>query len=343
MAKLDDWLETIGLDRYAEAFSKNDITFDLLPLITDEHLKELDVSLGNRIRFLEAVKNSQASQNTLIDDGSSDAAVRRIEDCADCDLRRNMRRGTGSIGKGPSLSEASVQNGFLAPKADPEFQDATSAQPNLGYDVEPLTTHEVIANILGPEFEDVASAQPDLGYDVEPLTTHEVIANILGPEFDDVASAQPDLGYDVEPLTTHEVITNTLGPEKVDRDLVLEATHWSTWRGRELAKEATTGSTFWPLGPKVESLEAEVTSSGTENINIENCDFKWADYDDPIEWDPEDDEDLVAIPAHGWETDNDDQVNEFLARVIGPSACPLCGFVTRYTPHNTWVCQDCGN
>ena len=43
---IDQWLEGLGLGRYAEVFAENDIGPDVLPHLTEEHLKELGVSLG---------------------------------------------------------------------------------------------------------------------------------------------------------------------------------------------------------------------------------------------------------------------------------------------------------
>jgi class 3 adenylate cyclase/predicted ATPase len=49
------WLSGLGLERYADAFRENAIGFDVLPQLTDEHLKDLGLPLGDRLRLLKAV------------------------------------------------------------------------------------------------------------------------------------------------------------------------------------------------------------------------------------------------------------------------------------------------
>jgi predicted ATPase/class 3 adenylate cyclase len=55
MSNLAKWLELHGLGKYTEVFAENDVGFDILPHLTEEHLKELGVSLGDRLRLLKAV------------------------------------------------------------------------------------------------------------------------------------------------------------------------------------------------------------------------------------------------------------------------------------------------
>ena len=54
--QIADWLETLGLGQYAQRFAENDITFGILPHLTDQDLKELGVaSLGHRRQLLLAI------------------------------------------------------------------------------------------------------------------------------------------------------------------------------------------------------------------------------------------------------------------------------------------------
>ena len=55
MDDLEQWLEQHGLHKYKEVFADNDVGFDVLPHLTEEHLKELGVSLGDRLRLLKAL------------------------------------------------------------------------------------------------------------------------------------------------------------------------------------------------------------------------------------------------------------------------------------------------
>jgi hypothetical protein len=50
-----DWLASIGLEQYAEVFEANRIGVDVLPLLSDQDLKDLGVPLGDRRRLLAAV------------------------------------------------------------------------------------------------------------------------------------------------------------------------------------------------------------------------------------------------------------------------------------------------
>src|SRR3974390_3141115 len=56
MQQVADWLQNIGLGQYAQRFAENDITFAILPHLTDQDLKELGVmSLGHRRQLLLAI------------------------------------------------------------------------------------------------------------------------------------------------------------------------------------------------------------------------------------------------------------------------------------------------
>ena len=54
-SEISDWLEQLGLGKYAEAFAENDIEFDVLSELTDDDLRQLGLSLGHRRKFLKAV------------------------------------------------------------------------------------------------------------------------------------------------------------------------------------------------------------------------------------------------------------------------------------------------
>jgi len=55
MTDVGEWLETLGLARYAEAFADSDIDFDILPDLTEADLAQLGLSLGDRKRLLRAI------------------------------------------------------------------------------------------------------------------------------------------------------------------------------------------------------------------------------------------------------------------------------------------------
>jgi class 3 adenylate cyclase/predicted ATPase len=49
------WLRSIGLEQYEQAFRDNAVDADVLPKLTDDHLKELGLPLGHRVRLLRAM------------------------------------------------------------------------------------------------------------------------------------------------------------------------------------------------------------------------------------------------------------------------------------------------
>ena len=55
MQQVADWLEKLGLGQYAQRFAENDISFSVLPDLTDQHLKEIGVSLGHQLQLLRAI------------------------------------------------------------------------------------------------------------------------------------------------------------------------------------------------------------------------------------------------------------------------------------------------
>jgi hypothetical protein len=64
--RVADWLEKLGLGKYAQRFVENDIDFALFTKLTDDDLKELGViSLGHRKRLLEAIAERVAPPPTL--------------------------------------------------------------------------------------------------------------------------------------------------------------------------------------------------------------------------------------------------------------------------------------
>ena len=49
MQQIADWLEKLGVGQYAQRFAENDISFVILPDLTDQDLEKIGVaSLGHR-------------------------------------------------------------------------------------------------------------------------------------------------------------------------------------------------------------------------------------------------------------------------------------------------------
>jgi hypothetical protein len=62
-----DWLEKLGMSKYAQRFADNDIDFSILGDLTDQDLKDLGVaSLGHRRKILRAIAELEHGGNTLI-------------------------------------------------------------------------------------------------------------------------------------------------------------------------------------------------------------------------------------------------------------------------------------
>jgi class 3 adenylate cyclase len=57
MQQVADWLEKLGLGQYAQRFAENDISFSVLPDLTDQDLKDIGVSLGHRRQLLREITN----------------------------------------------------------------------------------------------------------------------------------------------------------------------------------------------------------------------------------------------------------------------------------------------
>jgi hypothetical protein len=57
MQQIADWLNTLGMSEYAERSAENDIDMAVLPDLTDQHLKDLGVSLGRRLKMLRAMRD----------------------------------------------------------------------------------------------------------------------------------------------------------------------------------------------------------------------------------------------------------------------------------------------
>jgi class 3 adenylate cyclase len=84
MSTVRDWLETIGLGQYADAFEANDINWDLLPRLDDQLVKDIGVlSAGHRLRLRDAIAKLAP---TSVPEASATSAERRQLTVMFCDL-----------------------------------------------------------------------------------------------------------------------------------------------------------------------------------------------------------------------------------------------------------------
>jgi predicted ATPase/class 3 adenylate cyclase len=89
MAQLDEWLNTIGLGRYAALFADNDIDLQILPELGESDFEKLGISLGHRKKLLKAIAaldgQTQAAQ-TAVAAATRPEAERRQLTVLFCDL-----------------------------------------------------------------------------------------------------------------------------------------------------------------------------------------------------------------------------------------------------------------
>ncbi len=50
------WLSGLGLGQYEAVFRENEIDADVLTELTDQHLKDLGIALGHRLKLLRAIR-----------------------------------------------------------------------------------------------------------------------------------------------------------------------------------------------------------------------------------------------------------------------------------------------
>src|SRR5271154_1421276 len=86
-----DWLRGLGLQQYEALFRESDIDPEVLPELTDQHLKDLGVSFGHRLKMLRAIREMArdapiATPPAAPEPTSTDAAERRQLTVMFCDL-----------------------------------------------------------------------------------------------------------------------------------------------------------------------------------------------------------------------------------------------------------------
>jgi class 3 adenylate cyclase len=89
------WLRSIGLGQYEVVFRENQIEADVLSELTDQHLKDLSVSLGHRLRLLRAIRDLAADAPSSADG----FAERRLLTVMFCDLVGSTALSAGSISR----------------------------------------------------------------------------------------------------------------------------------------------------------------------------------------------------------------------------------------------------
>jgi class 3 adenylate cyclase len=80
------WLGSLGLDQYEAIFREHRIEADVLPELTDQHLRDMGVPLGHRLRILRAVRQLTSDSSGTAQPAPQDGAERRHMTVMFCDL-----------------------------------------------------------------------------------------------------------------------------------------------------------------------------------------------------------------------------------------------------------------
>jgi hypothetical protein len=57
MQQIADWLKNLGMSEYAQRFAENKIDISVLPDLTEQHLKDLGIALGHRLKMPRAIRD----------------------------------------------------------------------------------------------------------------------------------------------------------------------------------------------------------------------------------------------------------------------------------------------
>lgn len=121
-----DWLEALGLGKYAARFAENEIDFDVLPDLSEDDLRDLDIPLGPRKKLLKAIaalSGSGASATDAARDASREA-VGGVEastrETARADEREPPRRLDGERRQLTVMFCDLVDSTALSARMDPE-------------------------------------------------------------------------------------------------------------------------------------------------------------------------------------------------------------------------------
>jgi class 3 adenylate cyclase len=79
MSDLAEWLQAQGFGQYAELFAGNAIDREALVELSDDHLKELGLPLGHRVKLLKAIRELREPEAASAADGLTTPAPRAPE------------------------------------------------------------------------------------------------------------------------------------------------------------------------------------------------------------------------------------------------------------------------
>jgi class 3 adenylate cyclase len=81
MQQIADWLKKLGMSEYTNRFVENRIDISVLPDLTEQHLKDLGIALGDRLKMLRAIRElSSASVAVTAPSASVETEPARRDD-----------------------------------------------------------------------------------------------------------------------------------------------------------------------------------------------------------------------------------------------------------------------
>ena len=103
MQQIVEWLETLGMSEYAGCFAENRIDLSVLPDLTDQHLKDLGLPLGDRLKMLRAIRELAVAPRVSSDASSGEG---RGQDTT-------ARRDAAPVQTGAPAAEVSGERRYL--------------------------------------------------------------------------------------------------------------------------------------------------------------------------------------------------------------------------------------
>eukprot|EP01105_Mastigella_eilhardi_P020286 TRINITY_DN481_c0_g1_i8.p1 TRINITY_DN481_c0_g1~~TRINITY_DN481_c0_g1_i8.p1 ORF type:complete len:856 (+),score=101.89 TRINITY_DN481_c0_g1_i8:152-2569(+) len=141
VATVGEWLEKIGLGKCAQVFEDADITFDVLAELTEEDLKELGVSLGQRKALLKHIRQGDLPRGTSVSTPVVPATEEQFERsrCIITGVVKDNLLGSGAFGdvfhglwQGNEVAVKTVKNRTIAEELLREARTALQLRhPNV--------------------------------------------------------------------------------------------------------------------------------------------------------------------------------------------------------------------
>ena len=89
MQLIGDWLQKLGMSEYTQRFAENRIEFSVLADLTDQHLKDLGLPVGDRLKMLRAIREL-AGATPASETASSEPKGQSIAAARDAKPLRNI-------------------------------------------------------------------------------------------------------------------------------------------------------------------------------------------------------------------------------------------------------------